>query len=78
MVRLGTTRVYIVTLVEADEDRPGNVSSAMPDLSSSPLPISTRRRYWWNVTVASGGVNPAVSASLRAIPQSFAACAAEK
>jgi len=67
----GSLRFYFVC-------RPGNVSSAMPDLSSSPRPSLTMRSYCAFVAAASGKSRPAFSPSASAMPLSFAACAAEK
>src|SRR5438445_932515 len=58
--------------------RPLNVSSAMPDLSSSPKPSFTIFAYCLNVASASGRSSFFSRARLKAIPESFAACAAEK
>ena len=58
--------------------RPGNVSSATPDLSSSPFPIETISSYCAFVARASGKLRPASCASPSAIPESFAACDDEK
>src|SRR5882762_6973393 len=58
--------------------RPLNVSSAMPDLSSSPRPSLTIRSYCFLVVAASGRFRPFSLARFKAIPESFAACALEK
>ena len=58
--------------------RPGNVSSATPDLSSSPFPIETISSYCAFVARASGKLRPASCASPSAMPESFAACDDEK
>src|SRR6266403_3832696 len=58
--------------------RPLNVSSAMPDLSSSPKPSAIMRSYCSLVARASGRSRPRLRASSSAIPLSLAACAAEK
>src|ERR1043166_4439980 len=54
------------------------VSSAIPDLSSSPSPSAIMRSYCSFVACASGRSSPRLRASSNAIPLSFAACAAEK
>src|ERR1044072_2698957 len=54
------------------------VSSAIPDLSSSPSPSAIIRSYCSLVARARGRSNPRLRASSRAIPLSLAACAAEK
>src|SRR5207247_6492313 len=58
--------------------RPLNVSSAIPDLSRSPRPTCVIFLYCRYVAVASGRLSRAFFATPRAIPESFAACAAEK
>src|SRR5947208_15480060 len=55
-----------------------NVSSATPDLSSSPKPSAIMRSYCSLVARASGRSRPRLRASSSAMPLSFAACAAEK
>src|ERR1043166_9351461 len=54
------------------------VSSAIPDLSSSPKPSAIMRSYCSLVALANGRSSPRLRASSKAIPLSFAACAAEK
>ncbi len=54
------------------------VSSAIPDLSISPRPSATMRSYCSLVARVSGKSKPRLRPSSRAIPLSFAACAAEK
>src|SRR5437764_3247159 len=54
------------------------VSSAIPDLSSSPKPSVIMRSYCSLVARASGKSRPRLRASSTAIPLSLAACAAEK
>jgi hypothetical protein len=49
------------------------VSSAMPDLSSSPNPSATMRSYWSLVAHASGNSRPRLRARLSAMPLSLAA-----
>src|SRR5438552_16529411 len=56
---------------------PLNVSSAMPDLSSSPKPSLTMRSYCFFVAAASGRLRPFSLARLKAMPESLAACAPE-
>ncbi len=58
--------------------RPLKVSSAMPDLSRAPRPSVTMRSYCSFVALAKGRVNPQSCASWYAMPESFAAWAAEK
>jgi len=48
----------------------------MPDLSSSLKPSFTMRSYCFLVAAASGRFRPCSLPSLRAMPESFAACAA--
>src|SRR5438270_1396841 len=55
-----------------------NVSSAIPDLSSSPKPSAIMRSYCSLVARASGNSRPSCRASSTAMPLSLAACAAEK
>src|SRR5437870_9169634 len=54
------------------------VSSAIPDLSSSPKPSAIMRSYCSLVARANGSSRPRLRASSSAMPLSFAACAAEK
>ena len=69
-------------LAEASYNEPGNrplnVSSATPLLSRCPRPSATTRSYWSLVAPASGSCRPASAPSAHAIPESFAAWAAEK
>src|SRR3981081_3218443 len=53
------------------------VSSAIPDLSSSPKPSAIMRSYCSLVAPASGRSRPSWRASSNAMPLSFAACAEE-
>ncbi len=57
---------------------PGKVSSATPDLSSSPFPSSIIRSNCFFVALANGRLRPAWSANDNAIPESLEACADEK
>ncbi len=61
-----------------EADRSLKVSSAIPDLSSSPRPSATIRSYCSLVARASGKSRPRLRPSSSAMPLSFAACAAEK
>src|SRR5439155_6303366 len=58
--------------------RPLKVSSAMPDLSSSPRPSFAIFEYCLNVAAASGRSSFIFFARLSAMPESLAAWAAEK
>src|SRR5437870_5249673 len=55
-----------------------NVSSAIPDLSSSPKPSAIIRSYCSLVARANGKSRPRLRARSSAMPLSLAACAAEK
>src|ERR1019366_9769506 len=50
----------------------------MPDLSSSPKPWATMRSYCFFVAAAKGSLRPWALPSLRSMPESLAAWAAEK
>src|SRR5258706_8896524 len=69
----GHSRYFFLLL-----SRPLKVSSAMPDLSSSPRPSLTMRSYCFLVEAASGRFKPFSLARFKAMPESFAACALEK
>ena len=53
--------------------RPLNVSSATADLSRSPFPSFTSRRYWSSVAAATGNASPTSFARSNAMAESFAA-----
>src|ERR1035437_5884589 len=57
---------------------PLKVSSAMPDLSSSPSPSATIRSYCFFVAAVRGSFRPRRLPSFSAMPESLAAWAAEK
>src|SRR5580658_2357812 len=58
--------------------RPLKVSSATPDLSNPPKPSATILSNCFFVAAARGRLNPCALARLKAMPESLAACAAEK